>query len=347
MLKLRGKNNEYMREYMKTRRATKNPETNEKNNEYMKTRRATKNPEKKEKNYEYMREYMKTKRTNKNTETKEKNNEYMREYMKTRRATKNPETKEKNNEYMREYMKTKRTNENTETKEKNNEYMRDYMKTKRANKNPEIQKENYNKYMRRYRKQKQSNTRTMEDLIKMFHGIVSNGPLYVCSCCDQLWYKHSVSPAVSVRRTNPYVADKLLNKTSVDNIEWLCGSCKKYLSKNKVPPCAAINGMLFPPKPSFFDLNELECRLLAPRIAFQKIMQAPRGKQLKIRGNIVNVPADVINTVTMLPRLPNEAETIKIHLKRRLQYKSSALSLNVRPVKVFQAANWLVQNSSL
>ena len=87
--------------------------------------------------------------------------------------------------------------------------------------------------------------------------------------------------------------------------------------------------------------------MLAPRIAFQKIMQAPRGKQLKIRGNIVNVHADVINTVTMLPRLPNEAETIKIHLKRRLQYNSSALSLNVGPVKVFQSANWLVQNSSL
>ena len=35
--------------------------------------------------------------------------------------------------------------------------------------------------------------------------------------------------------------------------------------------------MLFPLKPEFFDLNELECRLLAPRLAFQKLMQAPRG----------------------------------------------------------------------
>ena len=37
------------------------------------------------------------------------------------------------------------------------------------------------------------------------------------------------------------------------------------LSKNKVPPCAVVNGMKFPPKPAFFFyLNELECRLLAP-----------------------------------------------------------------------------------
>ena len=114
---------------------------------------------------------------------------------------------------------------------------------------------------------------------------------------------------------------------------------KQYMKEyNKVPPCAAINGMKFPVKPSFFDLNELECRLLAPRITFQKLMQAPRGKQLKINGNIVNVPADVANTVSMLPRLPSETSTIKVNLKRRLQYKSSALSLNVRPHKVAEGA---------
>ncbi|CAB4033061.1 Hypothetical predicted protein [Paramuricea clavata] len=70
-----------------------------------------------------------------------------------------------------------------------------------------------------------------------------------------------------------------------------------------------MNGMQFPRKPSFFYLNELECRLLAPRLAFQKLKQAPRGRQLKINGNVVNVPADMTNTVGMLPRLPNETGT--------------------------------------
>lgn len=48
-----------------------------------------------------------------------------------------------------------------------------------------------------------------------------------------------------------------------------------------------------------------------PKIAFQKQMQSPRGKQFKLQGNVVNVPADVTNTVTMLPRLPTETATIK------------------------------------
>ena len=116
--------------------------------------------------------------------------------------------------------------------------------------------------------------------------------------------------------------------------------------KNKIPSCGVVNGMVFPPKPAFFDLNELECRLLA-RIAFQKLMQAPRGRQLKIHGNIVNVPADVTHPVSMLPRLPSETGTIKVNLKRNLRYKSSALSLNVRPHNVVEAADWLMTNSSL
>ena len=74
-------------------------------------------------------------------------------------------------------------------------------------------------------------------------------------------------------------------------------------------------------------------------------MQALRGTT-KINGNIVNVPADVNTTISMLPRLPNENGTININLKRRLQYKGSAPSLNVRPHKVFQAAHWLLNNSS-
>jgi hypothetical protein len=74
-------------------------------------------------------------------------------------------------------------------------------------------------------------------------------------------------------------------------------TCDEHLKKGKVPPSAISNGLKFPAKPDFFDLNELECRLIAPRFAFQKIMQAPRGRQLKITGNVVNVPADICNTV--------------------------------------------------
>ena len=185
-----------------------------------------------------------------------------------------------------------------------------------------------------YRKNIATNS-TITDEIREFHAVVSRGPLYICSCCDQLWYKHSVVSAEKLRLSNPNAGIYLLSKTSVDDIhfEWICQSCNNHLTKNKIPPCATKNGMSFSVKPDFFYLNELECRLLAPRLAFQKLMQAPRGNQLKIKGNIVNVPADFNNTANVLPRLPQESGTVKVQLKRRLQYKSSVLSLNVRPYK--------------
>ena len=66
-------------------------------------------------------------------------------------------------------------------------------------------------------------------------------------------------------------------------------------------------------------MNELEFRLCTLRLAFQKLMQAPRGRQFKILRNVVYVVAEVSN---VLPRLPNDTGTIKVNLKRKLQYKT-------------------------
>ncbi|CAB4028418.1 Hypothetical predicted protein, partial [Paramuricea clavata] len=173
-----------------------------------------------------------------------------------------------------------------------------------------------------------------KSLISKFHDIVSQGPLYICTCCDQLWYKHSVIPAASLKESNPDAQKRLLNRKSLNNVEWLCRTCNKHLKNNKVPPCAAINGMQFPEKPSFFDLNELECRLLAPRLAFQKLMQAPRGRQLKINGNIVNVPAVVANTVN----IPNKvAEAGRWLVNNGNLYKDEGITFN---------DTWLEDNSN-
>ena len=309
----------------------------------------------------YKKEY---RQERKNTETssgtesnkRQKHNSYMREY---RQKKKNAESisgtestyRQKHNSYMREYKQKKKiteSNSGTESnkRQKHNSYMREYRQKKKNTENNSGTKSNYqqkrNSYMRDYRKTK--HCASVDDLVASFHDIVSKGPLYICSCCDQLWYKHSVLPAAQLRELNGNNVGKfLLNRMSVNNLEWLCKACHSYLVKERVPPCSAVNGMQFTTKPCFFDLNELECRLLAPRLAFQKLMQAPRGKQFKINGNIVNVPADVTNTVSMLPRFPDQSGTIKINLKRKLQYKSSALSLNVRPHKVIQASQLACQ----
>ena len=246
----------------------------------------------------------------------------------------------------RQYQNKKTVNESVECRKDRLLNQRQYQKEKIANECAHHRQERLAN-QRQYQNGKKFYNTAITDEIRKFHANVSRGPEYICSSCNQLWYKHSVITAEKLRLSNSTEGKYLLSKASVYGIEWICQSCYNYLKKDSIPPCAAKNGMSFPVKPDFFDLNELACRLLAPRLAFQKLLQAPRGNQFKIKGNVVNVPADVNNTVNMLPRLPQESGTIKVQLKRRLEYKSSALSLNVRPNKILEAANWLATNSIL
>jgi len=62
-----------------------------------------------------------------------------------------------------------------------------------------------------------------------------------------------VVKAEILRASNPDAGKYLLSKRSVNDIEWICQSCDRNLKKNKIPHCAAKNGMSFPVKPDFFD----------------------------------------------------------------------------------------------
>ena len=78
-----------------------------------------------------------------------------------------------------------------------------------------------------------------------------------------------------------------------------------------------------------------------------QIRELPRGGQLSIHGNIVNVPSDVNSTVHYLPRPLSESQTIPIKLKRRLSYKHHYQFQNVRPKRVLDAAKYLADTSDL
>ncbi len=307
---------------------------------YRNTLRQAESSEKKESRLAKEREYKRAQRKNESSEQREERLAKVRTYVRDQRKNESSEQREERLAKKRAYMKDKRKNESLEEKEKRLAKKRTYRKLLKESKGSSTNRGSSSQVS-------PPSVNNMTELIKNFHNSISTGPLYVFTCCEQLWYKHSVCPADRIRLVNPDVAKYLQNFKSVDNVEWLCNTCSNHLRKGKVPPCAIANGMKFPEKPNFFDINELECRLIAPRLAFQKIFQAPRGRQLKITGNVVNVPADVTNTVIMLPRLSHETGTIKVQLKRRLQYKSSALSLNVRLNKVMQAASWLVNTSAL
>ena len=231
----------------------------------------------------------------------------------------------------------KRSNVDTAQKERNRD--RHARNTSRLNKTIRERDNRNNKLIRN-----KVSTRNPEIEISNFHTLVSQGPTYVCISCDQLCYKRSV-----VNKSNTKLDSiNVKQNSSTTETQWVCHTCMRYLKKNKMPPCAIANGNNFCKIPDLLsNLYPLELRLISPRLPFMQIRQAPRGKQLKLTGNVVNVPANVNLTVATLPRPINEEGTIKVQLKRKLSYVHHVEAANVRPEKVIMAAKWLTENGTL
>jgi len=59
----------------------------------------------------------------------------------------------------------------------------------------------------------------LEFHIAKFQEIVSQGPLYMCTCCDQLSYKHSIVRADVLKQCNPKINKHLCRRTGIDSRE--------------------------------------------------------------------------------------------------------------------------------
>ena len=80
--------------------------------------------------------------------------------------------------------------------------------------------------------------------------------------------------------------------------------------------------MNFPVKPECPNLTPLEERLKSLCIPFMQIIlcELPRGGQLSIHGNVVNVPANVNSVVNTLPKPINESNhSYKIEKQAKLE----------------------------
>ena len=186
------------------------------------------------------------------------------------------------------------------------------------------------------------------EIVQKFRCLIQQGPEYICTSCSQLFFKHAVKKYTVSSNYSTLEKNCIVGIKSVDQLEWICISCSQCLKKGDIPQCSIGNGLKFPQIPdTLFDLTELEERLVSPRIPFMQIRELPRGGQHGIKGNVVNVPADVNGTIRLLPRGLNETETIPLKLKRSRSLNSHIVYQQIRPQKVLMAVKWLLKNSTL
>ena len=134
---------------------------------------------------------------------------------------------------------------------------------------------------------------------------------------------------------------------------YLCGTCKKYLKANKLPPLSAKNGLSIESMPENLNLTELEAVLCSRNIIFAKIHRLPKSLWSGSKEMVVNVPlnsGDLRNTLDKIktfPRQPIEGgllpvseQCISVKLKRKLAYKGHHLHKTINPEKVVKATEY-------
>jgi hypothetical protein len=66
-------------------------------------------------------------------------------------------------------------------------------------------------------------------------------------------------------------------------------------------------------------------------------------RQSSLKGNVVNVENDLDICAQVLPRKMDETSTVQVQLMRRMNYKSPYMYETIRPLKVYNAAKYLME----
>ncbi|XP_077548785.1 uncharacterized protein LOC144162186 [Haemaphysalis longicornis] len=151
-----------------------------------------------------------------------------------------------------------------------------------------------------------------------------------CDVCDRLWFSNNLVTISSIKNDNARATaiamlQSAFPTAAVSSEYKVCASCKGSLMAGKVPSMSVSHGFKYPPRPDHLPLlNPVEERLIAPRLPFMSIRRLTHGSgQYGIKGQVVNVPINVPNTVQCLPRNVPDDVAIDVHLKRRLVCKPS------------------------
>ena len=192
---------------------------------------------------------------------------------------------------------------------------------------------------------------TLTELLEIFNESIALGPIFVCTCCQQIWFRHSVYDIQKIKLKG-VEEEQIFQRcrthyVSMNKKEWICKTCRLAIKEKQIPKLSIFNKMGFPEIPPELEIFPMEERLIALQIAFIQLRDHPICRQTFSKGNMVNVPINIAPTINMLPRDIRDTQTIAIKFKRKKQYKCSEFYENIRPLAVWKALKYLMHNSTL
>ena len=170
------------------------------------------------------------------------------------------------------------------------------------------------------------------------------GPIFYCVSCERRLFHNNVSSIDGLeekvqekkpglfKRCIPWLKPEMKvkiqtkGKKTTENHN-ICHACKRHLMNGKMPPMCAENGLKIEPiRDESLKLTELERNMIALRILFMKMCLLKKSRWLGLNDRIINVPVnndDIINTISILPRTPDQAGLVEVNFKRKIEYKNS------------------------
>ena len=131
---------------------------------------------------------------------------------------------------------------------------------------------------------------------------------------------------------------------------YICLKCHGHLEKQNEPPQAVWDKLdILSPPEILLNLNRLE-RVLEYLALFQKLAKVsimPKGKFLKLKRNICNIPTESDDVTNILPRGANSNGLLIVKLKYKLRSCGHVYFEAGRAELTCQALMHLKQNNSL
>lgn len=105
-----------------------------------------------------------------------------------------------------------------------------------------------------------TNSIDIDCIYKTFQSKIADGPMYVCTCCTQTFFRHSVCITSLVRFKHQHLMNVCLsNIKSVNNNDWICKRCLLAVKQGKIP---IANNKKFPIISEQLNITHLEERLI-------------------------------------------------------------------------------------
>ena len=183
-----------------------------------------------------------------------------------------------------------------------------------------------------------------------FRKVACEGPSCVCTSCHKLCYQMHGKFS---KDGNEFV-DFIKLESPVDKKTWFCTRCISSLKERDIPGNALDNNMRVSEVPKELQgLNSLEERLISRVTPFMKLVVLPRGRQRAIRGQVINFPTPMTNTVDQLPRPAEDTDIVYVQRPSESECVPERATSATRTYyccryrKVMLALNWLKENNPI